>query len=375
MKKLGIYVHIPFCKRKCNYCDFYSVKWSDEVENRYVNALIKEIKNCNDMKYIVDTIFIGGGTPTIIKPENMGRIIEEINNSFIVDENSEISIEANPNTLTDGNLSIYKKIGINRLSIGVQSLNDEILRKIGRLHNSNEALEAIDRARAYGYENLNVDIMFNIPGQTILDIENTINKIIERNVKHISFYSLKLEQGTPMYVMEKNHKIIMPEEDVEREMYYRGRNIMEENGIMQYEISNFAEKSYECKHNLKYWMQEEYIGLGPSSHSFLNKKRFSNPSDINLYCNGAEHNIFNKNIEEILDDAAEIFEYIMLSLRLTKGLNINEFKQKFSVDFNKTYQKRIDYLIKNNLLEYNNDYIKLTNRGMDISNLVFEEFM
>jgi len=375
MKKLGIYVHIPFCKRKCNYCDFYSVKWSDEVENRYVNALIKEIKNCNDMKYIVDTIFIGGGTPTIIKPENMGRIIEEINNSFIVDENSEISIEANPNTLTDGNLSIYKKIGINRLSIGVQSLNDEILRKIGRLHNSNEALEAIDRARAYGYENLNVDIMFNIPGQTILDIENTINKIIERNVKHISFYSLKLEQGTPMYVMEKNHKILMPEEDVEREMYYRGRNIMEENGIMQYEISNFAEKSYECKHNLKYWMQEEYIGLGPSSHSFLNKKRFSNPSDINLYCNGAEHNIFNKNIEEILDDAAEIFEYIMLSLRLTKGLNINEFKQKFSVDFNKTYQKRIDYLIKNNLLEYNNDYIKLTNRGMDISNLVFEEFM
>jgi len=165
MKKLGIYVHIPFCKRKCNYCDFYSIKWSEEVENRYVNALIKEIKSYNGKKNIVDTIFFGGGTPTIIKPENMERIIEELKNTFTVDESSEISIEANPNTLTDENLSIYKKIGINRLSIGVQSLNDEILQKIGRLHNSNEALEAIDRAKAYGYENLNVDIMFIYQGK------------------------------------------------------------------------------------------------------------------------------------------------------------------------------------------------------------------
>jgi len=269
------------------------------------------------------------------------------------------------------------------------------LKKIGRLHDSKEALEAIERAKLHGFENINADVMFNIPGQTVKDIEDTVMQIVERNVKHISFYSLKLEQGTPMYVMEKNHKIVMPEEDVDREMYYAGRRIMEENDIMQYEISNFAKKGYECKHNLKYWMQEEYIGFGPSAHSFLNKKRFSNPSDINSYCDGAEHNIFNRNIEEILDDKAEIFEYIMLCLRLTKGLNINEFKQKFSVDFNKTYQKQIDYLMKNNLLEYKERghtskygeplgiileecpqiYIKLTNRGMDISNFVFEKFM
>lgn len=375
MKKLGIYIHIPFCKKKCNYCDFYSIKWSDEVENRYINALIKEIKSCNDMNYIVDTIFIGGGTPTIIKPENMGKIINEIKNIFIVDEQSEISMEANPNTLTIENLSIYKKIGINRLSIGVQSLNDEILRKIGRLHNSDEAIEAIERAKSYGYEDLNVDVMFNIPGQTVADIENTIAKIIEHDVKHISFYSLKLEKGTPMYLMEKDNKIILPEEDIEREMYYAGRSIMEKNGVVQYEISNFAKESFECNHNLKYWNQEEYLGFGPSAHSFLNNKRFSNPSDIKLYCNNAEKNIFNKTIEEVLDENALIFEYIMLKLRLTNGLDIIKFKQKFNIDFNNKYEKQIEYLLNNKLLEYFENNIKLTKKGMDISNFVFEEFM
>ena len=375
MKKLGIYVHIPFCKRKCNYCDFYSIKWNDEVEDRYVNALLQEIKSYSNMKYAVDTIFFGGGTPTIIKAENMEKIIEEIKNTFIVDENSEISIEANPNTLTDENLSIYNKIGINRLSIGVQSLNNDILRKIGRLHNSTEALEAIERAKSYGYENLNVDIMFNIPGQTIIDIEETITKIIEHDVKHISFYSLKLEKGTPMYLMEKDNKIIMPEEDIEREMYYAGRRIMENNNIMQYEISNFAKDGFECKHNLKYWNQEEYLGFGPSAHSFLNKKRFSNPSDISLYCDNAEHNIFNKTIQEVLDDEELMFEYIMLNLRLTVGLDTNKFKKKFDVDFFDKYEKQINYLIKNELIIKYENNIKLTEKGMDISNFVFEEFM
>jgi len=375
MKKLGIYVHIPFCMRKCNYCDFYSIKWNEEVENRYVNALLQEINNYNKFEYEVDTIFFGGGTPSVIKPENMGRIIEEIKNSFIIDEQSEISMEANPNTLTSENLSIYKKIGINRLSIGVQSLNDEILRKIGRLHNSKEAIEAIERAQSYGYENLNVDVMFNIPCQSVVDIEETINKLVRHKVKHISFYSLKLENGTPMYLMEKNNKIIMPEEDVEREMYYIGRSIMEKNGVAQYEISNFAEAGYECKHNLKYWNQEEYIGFGPSAHSFLNKTRFSNPSDINLYCDNAEKNIFNKTIEEVLDENALIFEYIMLNLRLTCGLDIVKFKQNFNIDFNNKYEKQIEYLLNNKLLEYCENNIKLTKNGMDISNFVFEEFM
>lgn len=378
MKKLGLYIHIPFCKQKCNYCDFYSIKWNEELENKYIEAVIKEIKSYKsvlDAMYVVDSIFFGGGTPTIVKPENLKRIIDNLNEIINIDNDAEISIEANPNTLTLDNLKAYKEININRLSIGIQSLNDEILKKIGRIHNSNEALEAIDRAKAIGYENINVDVMFNIPEQTVFDIEDTVSRIIERGVKHISFYSLKLEKGTPMYVMEKNNKIIMLDEDIEREMYYAGRSVMEKNNLLQYEISNFSEKGYECKHNLKYWNQEEYIGLGPSAHSFLNNIRFSNPSDLHLYCENSKLNNYNRIIQETLSKNDLIFEYIMLQLRLTKGLNINAFNNKFSANFKEMYKMQIEFLIDNQLLEYNGDYIRLTKKGMDISNYVIEEFM
>lgn len=378
MKNLGIYIHIPFCKQKCNYCDFYSLKWNDESENKFIEAIINEINNYKEKlhdNYKVDTIFFGGGTPTIVKPENLKRIIEHLSKILEIDKNSEISMEANPNTLTSEKLKAYKEIGINRLSIGIQSLNDEILKNIGRLHNSIEALEAIDRAKMTGFENINSDIMFNIPGQSIKDIEDTVSKIIGKGVKHISFYSLKLEKGTPMYVMEKNHKIIMPDEDIEREMYYVGREVMEKNNLFQYEISNFAQKGFECKHNLKYWNQEEYIGLGPSAHSFLNNKRYSNPSDLKLYCENSNLNNFERIIHEELNNDDLMFEYIMLKLRLTEGLNVNEFKNKFVVDFNETYKLQIDFLMKNNLIELNNDYIILTKKGMDVSNYVIEEFM
>lgn len=375
MKKLGIYIHIPFCKRKCNYCDFYSIKWDEKIENKYIEALIREIKSYGKEEYVIDTIFFGGGTPTIISPENIERILYEIKSDFKVESNSEISLEANPNTLTAENLTSYKKSGINRLSIGVQSLNDEILKKIGRLHNSDEAIMAIKRAKEYGYENINADVMFNIPGQTSSDIEETIDKIIDEDVKHISFYSLKLEKGTPMFLMEKDHKIIMPKENDEREMYYTGRSIMKNNQILQYEISNFAKRGFECKHNLKYWNQEEYVGLGPSAHSFLNKERYSNPSDINLYFNEAEQNVFNRTVEESLDDDALEFEYIMLRLRLTEGLDTVIFNKKFNVDFGNKYSMQIKYLVENKLLIFNGNNIKLTQLGMDISNFVFEKFM
>lgn len=378
MKKLGIYIHIPFCKQKCNYCDFYSIKGDDESENKYIEAIINEIKSYKDNlrgTYMADTIFFGGGTPTIIKTENLKRIIDCLRDAIEIDNCSEISMEANPNTLTSEKLNSYKSIGINRLSIGIQSLNDEILKKIGRIHDSSEALEAIDRAKNTGFENINADVMFNIPGQTVYDIEETVTKIIDRGVKHISFYSLKLEKGTPMYSMEKNNKIIMPDEEVEREMYYAGRNIMEKNNLFQYEISNFAEKGFECRHNLKYWNQEEYIGLGPSAHSFLNNTRYSNPSDLKMYCENSMSDKFERIIQEELEKDDLMFEYIMLRLRLTEGLNIKEFNNKFSQDFLEMYKLQIDYLIKNNLLELKNDFVRLTKKGLDISNYVIEEFM
>ncbi|MFA6983751.1 MAG: radical SAM family heme chaperone HemW, partial [Sedimentibacter sp.] len=230
MKKLGIYIHIPFCVKKCNYCDFYSVKWDEISESKYIKSAINEIKSYSELQYkfIVDTIYIGGGTPSIVNPKNLENMINVIKSIFKVEENAEISMEANPNTLNKGNLNDYSSIGINRLSIGIQSLNDDILKRIGRIHNSKEALEAIEKAKQCGFANINADVMFNIPGQTIDDINNTISKLIKKDIKHISFYSLKLEKGTPMYTLGKNKEIFLPEEDEEREMYYAGRNIMEE---------------------------------------------------------------------------------------------------------------------------------------------------
>lgn len=378
MKKLGIYIHIPFCKRKCNYCDFYSINWNEESENKYIESVITEITSYESVlnnEYIVDTIFFGGGTPTIIMPQNIKKTIEKLNEFIKIDINTEISIEANPNTLTFDKLREYKEIGINRLSIGIQSLNDDILKKIGRIHSSDEALEAIDRAKAMGYENINADVMFNIPGQSVLDIEDTVSRIISRGVKHVSFYSLKLEKGTPMYGMKKSNKIIMPDEDIEREMYYVGRLVMEKNNLLQYEISNFADKGYECKHNMKYWSQDEYIGFGPSAHSFLNNIRYSNPSDLKLYCENTKLNHYDRIVQETLNKDDLIFEYIMLKMRLTKGLNIYEFNKKFLVDFKVMYQMQLNFLYKNKLIEFNGDYIKLTKKGMDISNYVIKEFM
>lgn len=378
MKKLGIYIHIPFCKQKCNYCDFYSVKWNDEWENKYVEAVINEIKSYRaklENNFSIDTIFFGGGTPTIVKAENLDRILNSLKDFCKIDKDAEISMEANPNTLTEEKLKSYRQIGINRLSVGIQSLNDEILKKIGRIHSANEALEAIDRLKNAGFENINADVMFNIPGQTVNDIEETVLKIIKSGVKHISFYSLKLEKGTPMYSMEKAKKIVMPDEEIEREMYYAGRDVMERNNLFQYEISNFAAKGYECKHNLKYWDQEEYIGLGPSAHSFMDNVRYSNPSDLRLYCENSVSNSFEKIVQEQLDKNDLMFEYIMLRLRLTEGINVKTFESKFSEDFKELYKLQIDYLVKNNLIELSGNFIKLTKKGMDISNYVIEEFM
>jgi oxygen-independent coproporphyrinogen-3 oxidase len=217
--------------------------------------------------------------------------------------------------------------------------------------------------------------MFNIPGQTGYDIDEAVTKIIEKGVKHISFYSLKLEKGTPMYSLEKNKKIIMPDEELEREMYYAGRNVMEKNNLFQYEISNFAVKGFECRHNLKYWNQDEYIGLGPSAHSFMDNIRYSNPSDLKFYCDNINTSKFERIIHEQLEKNDLMFEYIMLRLRLTEGLSINEFNNKFSQDFKEVYKMQINFLVKNDLLEINSDFIRLTNKGMDISNYVIEEFM
>ncbi|NLJ57437.1 MAG: radical SAM family heme chaperone HemW [Tissierellia bacterium] len=377
MKKLGIYIHIPFCTKKCGYCDFYSVKWNEVQEDRYIQSAIKEIQSYKRLgdKFVVDTVFIGGGTPSIIKAESIEKLLNEVKKIFTVKKDAEITMEANPNTLTEDNLKEFNRIGINRLSMGVQSLEDNILKKIGRSHNSKEALEAIDRAKSQGFENINADLMFNIPGQTVESIKETILQLIKKGIKHISFYSLKLEEGTPMYKLEKDNKITMPEEELERAMYHAGIELMEKHKLLQYEVSNFAVKGYECRHNLKYWNQDEYIGIGPSAHSFLGSMRFNNPPNLTEYIVSSEDEIFERNIQEFMTEEDLSFEYIMLRLRLTEGLNLSDFKNKFKIDFKEKYLEQIKYLTENNLAELSDESMKLTRKGMDISNYVFMQFM
>lgn len=389
MKKLGLYVHIPFCERKCNYCDFYSLTKTSELENRYVDALLIEIRSYKNKckKYDIDSIFIGGGTPSYLKPENIELIMQEINNTFSLSDNCEITIEANPNSIDESKALKYKSYGINRISLGIQSLDDDILKIIGRLHNSNEALEAIRAIKRSGIENINADIMFGIPNQTRQSIINSLSRIINEGIKHISFYSLKLEEGTQMFLMEEKGIIKMLDDDSEREMYYAGREFMESKGYDQYEISNFSQAGYECKHNIKYWTGGDYIGLGPFAHSCFEGVRYGNMSDIRLYCESIEKaknkdtNIaeqeFSKfrQINEVLNKESRMFEYIMLGLRLNKGINIDDFNNKFESDFFHLYKNQIDKLLNHGLIIRDENRIKLSKKGMDISNYVFEEFM
>lgn len=377
MKKLGLYVHIPFCERKCNYCDFYSVSKSDIVEKQYVGALLEEIKSYKNISkdYVVDSIFIGGGTPSYLNHENIGLILDKIKNIFILSDDIEITMEANPNSITIDKMINYKKYGINRMSVGIQSLDKDILKIIGRLHNSEEALDAIDTIKKAGINNINVDIMFNIPGQELESIRSTLKQVIDKGVEHISFYSLKLEEGTPMYKMEENGLIKMVDDDIERSMYYEGRELMENNGYFQYEISNFSKPGYECRHNIKYWTGNDYIGFGPFAHSCFEDKRYNNISDIKCYCKNINDPNKYRQLNEVLDKESKMFEYIMLRLRMNSGFIIEDFNREFDEDFIRKYKNQIDNLLGYKLIDIDNGNVKLTKKGMDVSNYVFEELL
>lgn len=377
MKKLGLYVHIPFCERKCNYCDFYSLAKSDDLEKSYVNALLKEIESYKSMcmDYQVDTIFIGGGTPSYLKSSNIGLILEQIRHNYRVDYNVEITIEANPNSITYEKIYNYKSYGVNRISIGIQSLDEKVLKLIGRLHSAEEALKAIDVVKTAGITNINTDVMFNIPGQSVESVIDTLRQLIAKNVEHISFYSLKLEEGTPLYKMEEKGIITMIDDEKERAIYYASREYMIENGYKQYEISNFAREGFECKHNEKYWMGGAYLGFGPFSHSLFNNKRYCNISDIKLYIDNIDNPSVYRQLDEVLDEKDLIFEFIMLRLRMNRGIVIDDFKKSFGRDIFDLYKKQIDKLVNEKLLIIDDKSIRLTKRGIDVSNYVFEEFM
>ena len=379
MKERGIYVHIPFCKSKCIYCDFNSFAKKDECIEPYIKALIKEIEEYakENKDILVKSIFIGGGTPSYINEKYIKKILDTIKQNFEIINNAEITIEVNPGTVNKRKLETYYKSGINRLSIGLQSTNDKILKLIGRVHDFEDFLETIRMAQLVGFSNINADCMIGLPTQNIYDVEDTLNVLINLRLTHISVYSLIVEPNTPLENKINSGELKLPDEEMERYMYWFAKRKLEENGYLHYEISNFARPLFRCKHNLDCWNQKEYKGFGISASSYENGVRFTNTPSIDTYIKNIENEKFKDNyiIEEKQDKEAMMKEYMILGLRKIMGVNINDFIKKFEISPLYKFNKEITKLIREGLIEANEHSIRLSKKGLDLANIVWEEFV
>lgn len=371
MKEIGVYIHIPFCKQKCLYCDFVSFANKQELQKDYIQALKKEIQNWKNDAYKIKTIYIGGGTPSYIDSKYISEIIKLVGNA------PSITIELNPGTVTKEKLLVYKNAGINRLSIGLQSTNDTLLKQIGRIHNYNQFLETYNLARELGFNNINVDLMIGLPNQNIKDIKQSLEDICRLNPEHISVYSLIVEENTPMQRLIDNEELKLPDEEIERQMYWYVKDYLELNGYKHYEISNFAKPGFESEHNLDCWNQKEYIGFGAGAYSYLNKKRFGNISNLEEYIQNCNNNIFEKNVilEEAQDKNQQMNEYMILGLRKIDGISIQKFEEKFNENPILLFRKELQKLHEEKLIIIDGDVIKLSNKGLDLANIVWEEFV
>ena len=377
MKKIGIYIHIPFCRKKCKYCDFTSFDNRNEYIEEYMNALIKSIKYSRYENLEVDTIYFGGGTPSIVNEKMIVQVLSEIKNKFNVLENAEITIEVNPGTVTKEKLQTYFDAGFNRLSIGLQSTYNSLLYNIGRIHTYEQFEECFELARSIGFNNINVDLMLALPEQTLERLENSVKRIIKLNPEHISLYSLILEEGTLLKEEVDKGVFELPSEELERKMYHSTKKILEENEYKHYEISNFAKEGYESKHNLNCWNQEEYIGFGLASHSYFEGKRFSNIDNLKEFIQNVNDNNFEKNIiiNEVQTQEEKMKEYMMLGFRKLEGISISKFEQKFGIHPLFYFRFELSKLEDDLLIEVDLDNIRITKRGLDFANKVFEEFV
>ncbi len=376
MKEIGIYVHIPFCKRKCYYCDFVSYDNKYEKIDSYVETVKKEIEDTSNeftKNHIVSTIYFGGGTPSFLESKYIKLLLENIRRNFNISSNAEITLEVNPGTITEEKLKTYQMCGINRLSIGLQTTNDNLLKKIGRIHTYSEFLSTYNLARKLGFSNINVDLIFSLPDESLDDLKLDLEKIIELSPEHISTYSLIVENGTKIkeLIEENADGYNLPSEDIERQMYWYIKNTLEEKGYRHYEISNFAKEGYESKHNLNCWNQKEYFGFGAAAHSFIDGIRFSNKKILSEYI----FNFKSRDIEEKMNREELAKEYMMLGLRKIDGVSISEFERKFNLNPLLYFRFEISKLTDEDLIEVDLDDIKLTKKGLDFANIVWEEFI
>ena len=387
-KNVGLYIHIPFCKQKCQYCDFNSYAGRENLIETYMKWVEFELKgvgegnrvdyenNLDDL-IVVKSIYIGGGTPSFIDSKYIEKIMEIVKECYIIDSNAEITIEVNPGTVSKKKLETYLNSGINRISIGLQSTHNEILSKLGRVHSYEEFLYTYNLARNVGFKNINVDLMLGLPNQSLNDLQESINEVINLEPEHISVYSLIIENGTPFCEKLEKQEIALPSDELERAMYWETKRKLEKAGYTHYEISNFAKPGFESKHNLSCWNQEEYIGIGASAHSYTNNVRYSNIDSIEDYIRNYENGneIDNFVFHEKQNKESKMKEFMMLGLRKIQGIHIQDFKNKFGENPIYLYKKELEKLVNEELLEIDGDIIKLTDKGIDLANLVWEEFV
>lgn len=386
MKEMELYIHVPFCIKKCAYCDFLSAPAGEEERQRYVETMIKEIQGYRKkyQEYCVTTIFVGGGTPSVLSGEQIKEVFNALRASFVIDAQAEITIEVNPGTVTEEKVEAWMQAGVNRISIGLQSVNDEELQMLGRMHTYKDFLNTYHLLRDKGFNNLNIDLISAIPGQTLESWKKTLSTVAELEPEHISAYSLIVEEGTPFYSIygeggaDGNLESMvqpLPDEETERFIYEETETILQKYGYDRYEISNYAKPGYACRHNEGYWRRVNYLGVGLGASSLIENQRFRNFSTYDVYMDAIQNQkLFHEEVKS-LSVTDEMEEFMFLGLRMMSGISREEFQKKFGKKIETVYEKQIQQLKKDGLIEFVENRIRLTKRGIDISNYVFEQFL
>lgn len=378
-KNIGIYIHIPFCKSRCYYCDFVSSTCKDNLIEKYIDAVCMQLLQNAEIfaEHNISTVYFGGGTPSYIDSKYIKKIMDTI--SLFSNSIDEVTLEINPGTVDEYKMLMYKECGINRLSIGLQSTHNDILKHIGRVHTYEEFINVLKLAKKLGFSNISIDLMYPLPDLTILKFKETVDKIIdlkeEYNIKHISIYNLELHENTKLYFLIKEGFLNLVTEDEEYNMKEYLENTLQENGFKRYEISNFALDGFLSKHNLNYWNQGMYLGIGAAASSFFAGTRYTNIKDIDRYIEGILNNSNIKIESEDLDKLDLMKEYVILKLRLEEGLSMNQFKKRFECDIFSIFKKEINSLSENKLIQLKGDNIFLTKRGKEVANIVWEQFI
>ncbi len=376
MDKISLYIHIPFCAQKCLYCDFPSFARKDHLRKDYIEALNKEIISLREKhnNLEINTIFIGGGTPSVLEANELECLLKEVAKLNMA-KDIEYSMECNPGNLTEEKLEVMKKYGVNRISMGLQAKQDNLLKGLGRIHNYKTFKENFLLAKKVGFNNINVDLMFGLPNQSLNEWEETLREIISLEPAHISAYSLIIEEGTAFYNLYENDKLKLPTEEEERKMYHLAKKILEENGFNQYEISNYAKEGKECRHNLAYWNMDNWIGVGSAAASYINGKRIKNISSVEEYINSIKDK--GEAVEAIINNSKNdnMEEFMFMGLRKINGIDENEFKNRFSMNINDVYGEILNKYIGEGLLIRESGRIFLSEKGIEISNVIMADFL